>query len=178
MKYTHRKKLFIVLLGILLCVCIGIILNHTTYHISREKASRLNNYNDTVFVFEKAFDGTGVFEVRIDNISLHMIFYEEQGESYRFLASSGTPIFEFGDTDIYTVIEETPFLFSLLNPKHEECICDGAYGYFERITVAGVAPDEIYHVMTPDGRDVTVWYYSKITKKINNAYENKDVSFE
>ena len=178
MNYMHRRILLIIVLVILVCAFIGVILNHTIYHSSREKASRLNNYNDTAFVFENEFDKTGLFEVRIDNVSLHMIFYEKQGDKYRFVARSDTPIFGFDETDIYTVIDETPFLFTLLNPKRDACICDGAYGYFERISVAGVAPDEIYHVMTPDGRDVTVWYYSKITEKINNAYENKDVSFE
>lgn len=178
MNLMRRRKLLIIALGILLCVCIGVILNHTAYWNSKEEASRLSNYNDTAFVFEKEFDETGLFEVRIDNASLHMIFYEKQGDKYRFVASSGTPIFNFDENDIYTVIDETPFLFTLLNPKRDTCICDGAYGYFERITVAGVAPDEIYHVMTPDSRDVTVWYYSKITEEIKNAYENKNVSFE
>ena len=173
-----KRKSLIIVLGILLCVCIGVILNHTAYRNSKEEASRLSNYNDTAFVFEKEFDETGLFEVRIDSASLHMIFYEKQGDKYRFVARSGNPIFDFDETDIYTVIDETPFLFTLLNPKRDTCICDGAYGYFERISVAGFAPDEIYHVMTPDSRDVTVWYYSKITEEIKNAYENKNVSFD
>ena len=173
-----KRKSLIIVLGILLCVCIGAILNHTAYRNSKEEASRLSNYNDTAFVFEKEFDETGLFEVRIDNASLHMIFYEKQGDKYRFVASSGVPIFNFDENDIYTVIDETPFLFTLLNPKREECICDGAFGYFERITVAGSVPDEVFYVKTPDGRDVTVWYYSKITEEIKNAYENKEVSFE
>lgn len=176
--FDSKKKWIIILLAIILCVCIGIILNHTAYHASRKEASKLKNYDDTNFVFEKEFDERGIFEVRIDNISLHMLFYEKKGDTYRFVASSGTPIFNLDETDVYTVIKETPFLFAIQNPKHEECICDAAFGNFEKITVAGVVPDETIHVATPDGRDVTVWYYSKITDEIKNAYENKEVSFE
>lgn len=172
-----KKKLIVILLSMLVCVCAGIVLNHTNYHNSKEEASKLSNYKDTVLVFEKIFDKTGILEARIDNASLHMLFYEKRGESYRYILSVGNPIFDFGDLDIYTVVERN-MLLDFLNPKVEDCICDGAYGHVNKIVVAGVEPDDIYYVNTPDGREVTVWYYSNITEDVKNAYENRDVTFE
>ena len=173
-----KKKLIIILLIILLSAwCISIVLSLIDYHNSKEKASHLEDYKDTVLVFEKGFDKTGIVEARVANNCIHILFYEKRGELYRKFMNVRSPIFQFDDIDIYRIINELPLL-NFTNPKVEDCICDGAYGHVNKIVVAGVEPDDIYYVNTPDGREVTVWYYSNITEDVKNAYENRDVTFE